>query len=135
MRTPIAQALAYPERIVSGVGLLDLVRLGALHFEEPDPVRFPALRLAYEVLASSGSAAAVFNAANEIAVRSFLEGRLPFLAIGHVIERTLERVPSAPVETLEAIMNVDSRARREAAALIGREPREKTDAEGNAYLY
>jgi 1-deoxy-D-xylulose-5-phosphate reductoisomerase len=88
MRTPIAQALAYPERIEAGVSSLDLFRIGPLGFERPDFERFPALRLAHAALRSGGAAPATLNAANEVAVAAFLEGRLPFLQIA-VIEETL----------------------------------------------
>src|SRR5688500_4503745 len=90
MRTPIAHALAFPERIDAGVAPLDLARVGTLAFEPPDFERFPALRLAYAALESGGSAPAALNAANEIAVAAFLEGRLGFLDMTAVIEGTLE---------------------------------------------
>jgi 1-deoxy-D-xylulose-5-phosphate reductoisomerase len=115
MRTPIAHALAYPERIGAGVAALDLARIGTLTFEAPDFARFRALRLAYEVLAAGGTASAVFNAANEVAVAAFLEGRLAFTAITEVIETALERVAAAPVTSLEDVLGADQRAR--AAAL------------------
>jgi 1-deoxy-D-xylulose-5-phosphate reductoisomerase len=81
MRTPIAHALAWPERIESGVASLDLYAVGRLDFEPPDTARFPCLRLAYEAAARGGTAPAVLNAANEVAVQSFLDRRIGFLDI------------------------------------------------------
>jgi 1-deoxy-D-xylulose-5-phosphate reductoisomerase len=118
MRTPIAQALAYPRRIDAGVSPLDLARIGALSFEPPDPVRFPALRLAYEVLEAGGHAATVFSAANEVAVAAFLEGRLAFPAITAVIERTLADTRPQPGDTLEAIIATDELARARAGQIV-----------------
>ena len=118
MRTPIAQALAYPERVDSGVGFLDLAKIGTLNFEKPDFQRFRALALSYEVLAAGGTAAAIFNAANEVAVEAFLAGKLSFPHITAVIEATLERLPVQRVETLDEVIAADRRARVEAAALV-----------------
>jgi 1-deoxy-D-xylulose-5-phosphate reductoisomerase len=118
MRTPIAHALAYPDRIDGGVNSLDLPTVGTLTFERPDFDRFPALRLAYEVLATGQSAPAVFSAANEIAVEAFLGRRLPFSAIEEVIEEVLRRVPAEPVNDLEGVLAQDSRARQAARQLI-----------------
>lgn len=115
MRTPIAHALAFPDRIGAGVGSLDLARIGSLTFEPPDFTRFRALRLAYDVLAAGGSGPATFNAANEAAVAAFLEGRLAFTAITEVIEAVLERLPAVPVTTLGDVLEADRLAR--AAAL------------------
>ena len=89
MRTPIAYALGFPERIAAGVEHLDLARIGALRFERPDPQRFPCLRLAYEALAAGGTAPAVLNAANEVAVASFLAGALQFPRIPELIGAVL----------------------------------------------
>ncbi len=119
MRTPIAQALAYPDRIDAGVGFLDLAKIGALNFERPDFQRFRALALAYDVLAASGTAPAVFNAANEVAVEAFLAGGLPFTRITAVIEETLARLPARDARSLEDVIDADRCARREAAALVG----------------
>jgi 1-deoxy-D-xylulose-5-phosphate reductoisomerase len=118
MRTPIAQALAWPERIDSGVESLDLVRLGALRFEAPDRARFPCLGLAEAAARSGGTAPAVLNAANEVAVGAFLEGRLNFSSIATVIERVLERVSPAPVTGLEDVLAADAAARRAAALVV-----------------
>jgi 1-deoxy-D-xylulose-5-phosphate reductoisomerase len=120
MRTPIAQALAYPERIEAGVPSLDLFRIGQLNFEQPDFERFPALRLAYAALRSGGSAPATLSAANEVAVAAFLEGRLPFLQITAVIEETLNGLPESPLGTLEDVLAADARARMRANQIIAR---------------
>src|SRR5688500_20286929 len=90
MRTPIAYSLDWPERMSAPTERLDLARLGSLDFETPDEARFPALRLAREVLAAGGSAGTVLNAANEIAVEAFLAGRIGFLGITAVVEETLD---------------------------------------------
>jgi 1-deoxy-D-xylulose-5-phosphate reductoisomerase len=118
MRTPIAHALAYPERIESGVPSLDLTRIGSLTFEPPDTERFPALRLAYAALLAGGTAPAVMNAANEVAVAAFLEKRLPFLRIAGVIEETLSAVGPAQVRTLEDVVAADQMARARAADMV-----------------
>jgi 1-deoxy-D-xylulose-5-phosphate reductoisomerase len=120
MRTPIAQALAHPDRIEAGVPPLDLGRLGALTFEAPDFVRFRALALAYDVLAAGGTAPAIFNAANEVAVAAFLRGALPFVRITEVIEAGLARVPVAPAASVEDILEADRLAREAASASAGR---------------
>jgi 1-deoxy-D-xylulose-5-phosphate reductoisomerase len=120
MRTPIAQALAYPERIEAGVSSLDLPALATLTFERPDFGRFPALRLAYEVLAAGGCTPAVFNAANEVAVDAFLSGQLPFGAIEEVIEAVLERSPGGPADELAGALAADERARGAAREFIRR---------------
>jgi 1-deoxy-D-xylulose-5-phosphate reductoisomerase len=112
MRTPIAHALAYPERIESGARRLNFFELGALHFEAPDLGRFPCLRLAYHALAAGGSAPAVLNAANEVAVERFLRGELAFARIPELIEDVLARVPATPLEGLESVMEADRAARR-----------------------
>jgi len=112
MRTPIAHALAWPERIESGVKSLDLLSLGALHFEAPDRARFPCLRLAEVAAHADGTAATVLNAANEVAVQAFLDRRLNFDRIPAVIEQVLSRLPSTPVRDLEQVLSVDLEARR-----------------------
>jgi len=120
MRTPIAQALAYPERIDAGVPPLDFLRAGALSFEEPDFEKFPALQLAYAALDAGGAAPATLNAANEVAVGAFLEGRLPFLRITSVIEETLAKVPTGPLESLEDVLHADASARGRASQFVTR---------------
>jgi len=120
MRTPIAQALAFPERIEAGVSSLDLFRIGALTFERPDFELFPALGLAYEALRNGGSAPAILNAANEIAVTAFLERRLPFLRITTVIEETLASVPVSALATLEDVLAADALARGRACQIVAR---------------
>jgi 1-deoxy-D-xylulose-5-phosphate reductoisomerase len=120
MRTPIAQALAFPERIDAGVPCLDLWRLGALDFERPDFDRFPALKLSYAALDRAGSAPTVLNAANEIAVAAFLDRRLPFLEITTVIEDTLQKTASGPISDIDDVMEADRVARECAADLVKR---------------
>jgi 1-deoxy-D-xylulose-5-phosphate reductoisomerase len=120
MRTPIAQALAYPERIDAGVPSLDPFRIGSLSFERPDFERFPALRLAYAALKSGGAAPATLNAANEVAVAAFLEGRLPFLQITAVIEETLNSLEAGPLSTLEEVLAADARGRSRAMQIVSR---------------
>ncbi|MCC6608888.1 MAG: 1-deoxy-D-xylulose-5-phosphate reductoisomerase [Burkholderiales bacterium] len=111
MRTPIAQALAYPERIAAGVQPLDLAALGALTFERPDFERFRALALAYEVLRSGGTTPAIFNAANEVAVDAFLRRTISFTRITDVIEEALAGVPSGDVHGLEDVLEADRAGR------------------------
>ncbi len=115
MRTPIAHALAWPERIASGVTPLDLSAVGRLDFEPPDVTRFPCLRLAREALAAGGNATAILNASNEVAVAAFLARRLRFPDIATVVEETLERVPNHAGSSLEAVLAADHAARVEAS--------------------
>jgi 1-deoxy-D-xylulose-5-phosphate reductoisomerase len=119
MRTPIAQALAYPMRIEAGVPFLDLFTSGPLTFEPPDMERFPGLCLAYQALRAGGTVPAVLNAANEMAVAAFLDGALPFLRITDVIDETLQRVEGGPVRSLEDVVDADARARTQAREVIG----------------
>lgn len=123
MRFPILYALAYPERLPTPFGRLDLVALGALHFEAPDEERFPCLGLARQALAAGGNAPAVLNAANEVAVELFLAGKLPFVGIAELVRRVLEEEPVAPLTSLEEALAADrrgrERARRWAARLVG----------------
>lgn len=114
MRTPIAYALAFPERIEAGVAPLDLCQIGTLNFERPDLKRFPCLGLAYEALAKGGNAPAVLNAANEVAVEAFLEGKLAFTRIPAVIERVLADISWAEVARLEDVLVADAGAREAA---------------------
>ncbi len=120
MRTPIAQVLAYPERIDSGVRSLDLATIGTLTFERPDFKRFPALRIAYDALAHGGTAPAVMNAANEVAVAAFLDRRLPFLQITTIIEETINRLGALPLQSLDDVLAADLAAREHASQLISR---------------
>ena len=118
MRTPIAHALAYPARIASGVAPLDLCRIGRLDFEAPDLERFPCLALAYAALRASAGMPAVLNAANEVAVDAFLDGRISYLAIARTIEMIMSAMVGAGSASLEEIETVDSEARRRACLLI-----------------
>ncbi len=114
MRTPIAQALAWPERVSSGVADLDLFAVGRLDFECPDLERFPALDLAFAAARAGGTAPAVLNAANEVAVAAFLERRIRFTSIPEVVAATLEGMDSEAVGDLDALLDVDRRARERA---------------------
>ena len=119
MRTPIAYTLGMPQRLpLPDLTPLDLVAAGALHFEAPDLTRFPALGLARDVLQTGGTAPAVLNAANEVAVQAFLERRLPFTGIAAVAERVLEAEAPGPGRDLDEIREADRRARERAAAWI-----------------
>ena len=118
MRTPIAHALAWPQRIASGVAPLDLTRLSNLEFHQPDLQRFPCLQLAYDALRAGGSAPAVLNAANEILVEAFLAGRIGFRQIDQTIERVMHGMPLDAVSDIAALLQQDQRARQLAASLI-----------------
>ena len=118
MCTPIAYALAYPERIDAGVKQLNLRELGALTFEAPDLIRFPCLRLAFEALKVGASAPVVLNAANEIAVEGFLNGMLGFNAIPALINECLQHSPIQSMHNLEDILSVDSQSRILARTLM-----------------
>ena len=118
MRTPIAYAMAWPERIAAGVEPLDLFRIGRLDFFPPDFVRFRCLQLAYDVLREGGTAPAILNAANEIAVAAFLAGRLSFLGIPQLNEAVLGALPAAPEGSLADVLGADAEARRLAMAMI-----------------
>ncbi len=123
MRTPIAHALAWPERITAGVQPLDLISAGQLQFEQPDAKRFPCLGLARQALAAGQAATAVLNAANEVAVAAFLQGTLRFDRIAGLIEETLGRVDSPSAPTLEGLMAQESEAKRQAQTLLAGEGR------------
>lgn len=114
MRTPIAQALAWPQRIDSGVQSLDLIKVGKLEFRAPDVARFPCLALAPAAIRQGGLMPAILNAANEVAVQAFLEGRLNFLDIPAVIETVMNDVNGGPVTDLETVLDADARAREAA---------------------
>jgi 1-deoxy-D-xylulose-5-phosphate reductoisomerase len=118
MRTPIAYALAYPERIESGVESLDLFKIARLDFYPPDFERFPCLRLAYDALRQGGTAPAILNAANEVAVAAFLDRQLPFLGIPHLIEAVLGALPAQPQGNLADVLAADAEARRDAHRFI-----------------
>jgi len=123
MRTPIAYALAWPERMATPVERLNLTQIGTLTFFEPDVIRFPGLRLARESLKNGGQAPNIFNAANEVAVAAFLENRIGFMDIPKLVEKTLERHSqnsefSAALSSVEAITACDAAARRTADELI-----------------
>ena len=118
MRTPIAQALAWPERFASGVESLDLVAIAKLEFEPPDHVRFPSLTLARAAARAGGTAPTVLNAANEVAVQAFLERRLNFVGISTVIDKVLQRLSASPVEALGDVLEADAAARRLAVTMI-----------------
>lgn len=120
MRTPIAHALAYPERIAAGVAPLDLFAIGRLDFHAPDLARFPCLGLAYQAMQSGGAASAVLNAANEIAVARFLAGQLPYRRIADVIAATLEDLAGTAANDLQAILMADKQARDTATHIAER---------------
>ena len=111
MRTPISHALAWPERIDSGVKPLDLFEVGRLDFEPPDETRFPCLALARQAANTGGTAPAILNAANEVAVAAFLSGRIGFTQIAQVINAVLEAEPKEAANDLEAVLAADSKAR------------------------
>jgi 1-deoxy-D-xylulose-5-phosphate reductoisomerase len=123
MRTPIANTLGWPNRIPAPSARLDLGKVAQLTFEAPDPIRFPALRIAREALIAGGGAPTVLNAANEIAVAAFLDHRIGFLDIAATVERTLERLPNRQIATLEDVYALDEEARVTARSLIGEETR------------
>jgi 1-deoxy-D-xylulose-5-phosphate reductoisomerase len=118
MRTPIAQALAYPDRVDAGVVSLDLVRAGALTFQAPDEARFPCLRLAYGALAAGGTAPAVLNAANEVAVAAFLAGEIRFTAIASICADVLASVPARSFTRFDDALAADEEARAAARACL-----------------
>jgi len=120
MRTPIAYALAWPERMAAPVARLDLAKIAELSFEAPDPVRFPSLRLAREALRIGGDAPTILNAANEIAVAGFLKKAVGFLQIAEIVEETLSRLPNGKLGSLDDVIAVDGAARRHAVNLIER---------------
>ena len=118
MRTPIAHALAWPERIDSGVEKLDFFSISKLEFEQPDYERFSCLRLAEESIRKGGTAPAILNAANEVAVASFLDDELKFTDIAYIVEETLNNLTSRPAVSLAEILEDDLSARKEAEQLI-----------------
>jgi 1-deoxy-D-xylulose-5-phosphate reductoisomerase len=118
MRVPISYALHHPERADVPVEPLDLPSVGSLTFEEPDLDAFPCLRLALEAAVAGGTAPCVLNAADEVAVHAFLEGRLPFTGIAQVIERALEQLPAQPVRHFSDLYGADAEAREKARELV-----------------
>ena len=120
MRTPIAYALGYPERLQSGVGSLDLFKIGQLDFEAPDTNKFPCLRLAYEALKLGGNAAAILNAANEIAVEAFIQKTIKFTDIPRLIEFVLNKSSIKEVSDLNMLIDTDASARDSAREWLSR---------------
>lgn len=118
MRTPIAYGLAWPERIDAGVAPLSLTQLASLSFTEPELTRFPCLSLAFAAAKAGGTAPAVLNAANEIAVAAFLDEGLPYLQIPVVVEKVLNAIPTSSANSLELILSIDARAREAAKAVV-----------------
>ena len=118
MRTPIAHALAYPERIDSGVAPIDLAQIGRLDFRRPDFQQFPCLKLAFDALEAGGSAAALMNAANEIAVEAFLERQIGFRQINQVIANVMSSLPADAVDNLDDLLEQDRRARSLARSML-----------------
>jgi 1-deoxy-D-xylulose-5-phosphate reductoisomerase len=118
MRTPIAHALAFPERIESGVAQLDLTQMAALQFHQPDLQRFPCLALAFEALREGGTAPALLNAANEVAVQAFLDRRIGFRDIDRVIARVMHENPHGAASSIDAVMAQDALARRAAQSIV-----------------
>jgi 1-deoxy-D-xylulose-5-phosphate reductoisomerase len=118
MRVPIAHALAWPQRINSGVDVLNLTEIGALEFSKPDYNRFPCLRLAYDAMDAQQSATTVLNAANEVAVNSFLNEKIRFTDISSVIDATLQDIEHVVVDELDVILEKDQQARSYAQNFI-----------------
>ena len=118
MRTPIAHTLAWPDRMATPMAPLDLVGIGRLDFAAPDPVRFPALRLAREALDAGGARPAILNAANEVAVDAFLNRRIGFLEIAAIVEDTLIRYDPAAPDSVDAVLAIDAEARRLASERV-----------------
>ena len=114
MRTPIAYGLAYPERIDAGVAPLDLFKIATMNFTAPDFERFPCLALAYQALRAAGTAPAVLNAANEVAVAAFLDKQISFLSIPRVIKSVLDALPVGIIACLDDVLGADAEARRAA---------------------
>ncbi|MYN41166.1 1-deoxy-D-xylulose-5-phosphate reductoisomerase [Duganella sp. FT109W] len=118
MRTPIAHALAYPERIASGVAQLDLTQIATLQFEQPDFTRFPCLALAFDALRAGGTAPALLNAANEVAVQAFLDRKIGFRQIDRVIAQVVDTLPHGDAHSIDAVLAQDAAARAAAEACI-----------------
>lgn len=118
MRVPIAHALAWPSRMTTPVERLDLAAIGSLDFEAPDNERFPAIALARAALEAGQGATAVLNAANEVAVQRFLDGRIGFLDIAKLVEETLAKVVARPVRTLDDFRDLDTETRAVTESLV-----------------
>jgi 1-deoxy-D-xylulose-5-phosphate reductoisomerase len=118
MRTPIAHALAWPERIASGVDSLDLFQVAHLDFEAPDLERFPCLALAFRAIREGGSMPTILNAANEVAVAAFLEGRTGFVQIPQIIEATMDVLQAEPADSLDILLAADKQARETAERMV-----------------
>ena len=118
MRTPIAHTLAWPRRMASPSEPLDLAAVGRLDFSTPDETRFPALRLARDALRAGGSAPAILNSANEVAVEAFLARRVGFLEIAKIVAEVLERMDTVAPQDIEHVLAIDADARRTAAGLL-----------------
>ncbi len=118
MRTPIAYALAWPQRMAAPAPRLDLAAIGTLTFEEPDDQKFPALRLAREALRRGGAAPIVLNAANEVAVGSFLASQIGFLDIPRLVEETMQETPSGSVGSIAEVIAIDLEARERARRIV-----------------
>jgi 1-deoxy-D-xylulose-5-phosphate reductoisomerase len=122
MRTPIAHALAWPERIESGVAPLDIFKVAHLDFEAPDFTRFPCLKLAYDAIETGGTAPAILNAANEVAVEAFLASELSYVEIANIIDATLSSIASREVTDLDCILEADRMSREKAVQIIRQKP-------------
>jgi 1-deoxy-D-xylulose-5-phosphate reductoisomerase len=118
MRTPIAYALGWPKRIGAPSARLDFAKVAQLTFEAPDPVRFPALRIAREALKAGGRASTILNAANEVAVAHFLGGRIGFMDIPALVEAILESLPNSELTSIADVIETDAEARRAAEARV-----------------
>jgi 1-deoxy-D-xylulose-5-phosphate reductoisomerase len=118
MRTPIAYGLAWPDRINAGVAPLNLTQMANLQFSEPDFDRFPCLALAFEAAKAGGTAPAILNAANEVAVAAFLDQRLPYLQIASVVRETLSAIQSVPASSIDIVLGADAQARQVAVQLV-----------------
>jgi 1-deoxy-D-xylulose-5-phosphate reductoisomerase len=118
MRLPIQQALTHPDRLPARVEPLDLVSVGALTFHAPDLERFPCLALAYEAITTGGIAPAVLNAANEVGVYAFLDGRIGFMDVPAIVRESLDTRPNGSATDLDAIFEADRWAREKARTLV-----------------
>jgi len=133
MRVPIANTLAWPDRMQTNAPRLDLAAVARLDFEAPDEVRFPALRLAREALRAGGGAPTIFSAANEVAVEAFLNRRIGFLGIGDTIAYAMEKLGAPKVDDLKAVLHWDAEGRREAETFIARGQRNSVEGVGLAH--